>query len=91
MRASSGYAEMFEWLDGNPNKEDRAGISVVLTGNRVRPASTGEAPLGVVGGDNTSVDLICGNSAREWRGQHKRDEYGRLMRSEEHTSELQSH
>lgn len=81
MTTSTGYAEMFEWADGNPEAQDRAGHSVVFVGpfmNKIRIARGKEIPFGVVGGDNTSVDFISGASASEWHGKHKRDVVGRL-------------
>jgi hypothetical protein len=82
MATATGYAEMFEWEDGNPNNEDRAGYTVVLGGiggDKVRIAKSNERPIGVVGGDNTSVSIISGGSPQEWHGKHKRDEFNRLM------------
>jgi hypothetical protein len=80
MSTASGFAEMFEWADGNPNKEDRAGLTVVIDhADKIRIAQPGETPIGVVGGDNTSVAAISGGSADEWHGKHKRDAVNRLL------------
>lgn len=80
MKVASGYAEMFEWADGNPTNEDRAGIAVVIDrDDLVRPALPHEIPIGVVGGDNTSVAAISNASVQEWHGRHQRDAAGRLL------------
>lgn len=80
MKIASGYAEMFEWADGNPHNEDRAGLTVVIDqDDKVRLALPGEVPIGVVGGDNTSVAAISNASPSEWHGKHKRDQFGRLL------------
>jgi len=67
------YAEWFEWADGNPQGEDRRGMSVILDGNLIRPAMTDEPPIGVISG-NPSV-IGDGDSDR-WKGKYLRDDYG---------------
>lgn len=80
MKIASGYAEMFEWADGNPNKEDRTGLTVALyDGDKIRPAQPHDMPIGVIGGDNTSVAAISNASPEEWHGRHLRDVAGRLL------------
>lgn len=80
MKIASGYAEMFEWEDGNPNKEDRTGLTVALyNGDKIRVAKTNDVPIGVVGGDNTSVAAVSNASPQEWHGKHIRDVAGRLQ------------
>lgn len=80
MKIASGYAEMFEWMDGNPNSEDRTGITVALyDGDKIRPAQPHDVPIGVIGGDNTSVAAISNSSPNEWHGKHLRDVAGRLL------------
>jgi hypothetical protein len=80
MKVASGFAEMFEWADGNPNNQDRSGYTVVLDhDDKIRIAQPGEIPFGVVGGDNTSVAAMSNASPDEWQGKHKRDQFGRLM------------
>jgi hypothetical protein len=80
MTTPTGYAEMFEWADGNPDNEDRAGCTVALVlGDRIRIATKFDKPIGVVGGDNTSVSAISGGSPDEWQGKHLRDPVNRLL------------
>jgi hypothetical protein len=73
------YAEYFEWADGNPNSEDRVGVTVALDGNRVRPAVLGDTVLGVVSGNPS----IVGDGAElAWAGQYLRDDWGRVITEE---------
>ena len=77
---AADYAEFFEWSDGNPNAEDRVGISVVLAGEgKVRPADERDDRtdlLGVVSGTGAFI----GNSAEMyWAGRFIYDNYGRRI------------
>lgn len=77
--SSSGadYAEMFEWVDGNPNDEDRRGLFVTLDGEKIRLAnSADDYILGVVSG-NPSV--LGNNAADQWSGMYMRDVFGALI------------
>lgn len=67
------FAEFFEWEDGNTAAEDRRGISVVLSGDKIRPALTGEDPFGVVSANPT---VIGDADLDRWKGKFLRDEYG---------------
>jgi len=67
------YAEYFEWSDGNPDDEDRRGISVVLNNDKIRPALIGEDPIGVISGNPSVVGDAAWN---KWKGKHLRDDYG---------------
>ncbi|MBL4898857.1 MAG: hypothetical protein JKX76_04305 [Colwellia sp.] len=68
------YAEAYEWLDGNPEAEDRVGLSVVLEGNYIREATVGESPIGVV----SARPVIIGDAAPfNWHGKYLLDEFGR--------------
>jgi hypothetical protein len=79
MSTATGFAEMFEWADGNPLNEDRAGLTVALySGDKIRVANANDVPIGVIGGDNTAVAAISNGSEHEWHGKHLRDEYNRL-------------
>lgn len=74
--ASSGadYAELFEWADGNPEKEDRRGLFVTLDGEKIRLATVDdEYILGAISGAPT----VIGDAATEdWHGKYKRDVFG---------------
>lgn len=76
---SSGadYAELFEWLDGNPGKEDRAGRFVTLEGDRLRLAAPGDAfILGIVSAAPSVVGDVYDD---QWRGMYVTDVFGRVV------------
>ena len=77
--ASTGadYAEYFEWLDGNPDGEDRIGRVVTLEGEKIRYANADDNYiLGVISG----TALILGdNPGDEWKDKFLKDEYGRFL------------
>ena len=69
------YAEMFEWLDGNPEKEDRVGYMAALLGNKIVKASgaANEMLLGIISGAPT----IIGDAPMRWAEKYINDEWGR--------------
>lgn len=76
---SSGadYAELFEWADGNPGAEDRAGLFVTLTGDRIRVATPeDDFVLGIVSGNPS----VCGDVFDDqWQGMYETDIFGRPL------------
>jgi hypothetical protein len=70
------YAEHFEWLDGNPNNEDRVGTIVALEGDKIRPATAEDEILGVISG---TAMVIGDNAEWEWQGKFLTDDYGRII------------
>ncbi|WP_027256150.1 peptidase G2 autoproteolytic cleavage domain-containing protein [Leisingera aquimarina] len=71
------YAEWFEWADGNPQGEDRRGVSVVLEGAKIRPAAAGETPVGVISGNPA---VVGDGDMGAWKHRWLRDAYGSLLR-----------
>lgn len=70
------YAEMFEWADGNPDNEDRIGLSVALDGEKIRPAKRGESPIGIV----SARPVVLGDAHDlAWQGKWLTDDYGRRL------------
>jgi len=71
------YAEMFEWLDGNPHNEDRCGVFVTPEDAYIRIATSADTYiLGVVSG----VPSVVGDShGTGWHGMFLRDRFGRLI------------
>lgn len=67
------YAEYFEWLDGNPDAEDRRGLSVVLDGDKIRPALAGEQPIGVI---SANPSVVGDGDIDRWKGKYLRDDFG---------------
>lgn len=68
------FAEMFEWVDGNPNNEDRRGLFVTLDGEQIRPATADDSYiLGVV----SAAPTIVGDAySDDWKGKYVTDCYG---------------
>lgn len=77
--SSSGadYAEYFEWQDGNPEGEDRAGRFVTLEGDKIRLAGPEDEYLvGIVSG----APSVCGDVYDDqWQGMYLKDAFGRLL------------
>ena len=72
----SDYAEYFEWLDGNPEGEDRVGLIVALSGDKIVLAQDGDDVLGIVSGTAT---VLGDNAEYTWSKIHLRDDFGRLI------------
>ena len=75
--SSSGadYAEYFEWLDQNPENEDRRGYFVTMDGEMIKKTEPGDYVLGIVSG----MPAILGNTDTDWSGRHLRDEFGAFI------------
>ena len=74
--SGADYAEFFEWKDGNASAEDRVGISVVLDGDKIKEASAGEEPIGVISGN----PVVVGDAAwNKWTDKYLKDDYGRYV------------
>jgi hypothetical protein len=77
------YAEMFEWEDGNPDSEDRAGYSVILSsGNKIRKSVSTDSPellIGVVSGR----PAVCADTAwNRWSDKYLKDDFNRYLMEE---------
>lgn len=74
---TADYAEFFEWLDENPNGEDRVGYFVTLDGDKIRIANPyDDYILGVVSGE----PFVLGNGDCDtWNGMFLRDEFRRTI------------
>lgn len=70
------YAEFFEWQDGNPDKEDRAGYFVKLIGDKIAKTDEFDTPLGVI----SAMPAIIGDSGEmHWQGKFVTDDFGRVQ------------
>lgn len=70
------YAEYEEWLDGNPENEDRTGHFVTYEGDKIRYASADDDYiLGVV---SATPSIIGDSDISYWHGRFKRDIFGRM-------------
>jgi hypothetical protein len=69
------YAEYFEWADGNPDNEDRVGVSVKLVGNKIAIAEDGDTFLGVISGNPS----VVGDGDMGWKKKYLTDDFGRKV------------
>ena len=74
---TADYAEFFEWLDGNPNEEDRVGYFVTMDGDKIKIANSDDGYiLGVVSGE----PFVLGNGDCDtWNGMFLHDEFRRTV------------
>ena len=77
--SGADFAELFEWVDGNPNNEDRRGLFVALEGEKIRVANAGDDYIGVISG----AQAFIGNSAsEEWHDKYMTDVFGAKLSHE---------
>ena len=70
------YAEFFEWKDGNPQNEDRAGYFVKLDGDKIVMCDEFDKTIGVV----SAMPAIIGDSGEmHWQGKYVTDDFGRIQ------------
>lgn len=72
----SDFAEYFEWLDGNEDKEDRIGKIVTLNGTKIEYANEGDDVLGIISGTAT---VLGDNAEWYWHKRYLQDDYGRFI------------
>lgn len=69
------YAELFEWEDGNPGHQDRAGLFVTLDGAKIRIAGPGDDYIvGIISGNPSVVGDVHDD---QWQGMYLYDIFGR--------------
>ena len=80
---SSGadYARQYEWLDGNPNNEDRRGLLVVLDGSKIRIA-TSDDDIEDCEGIVSTCPAFVENDPDEWHDRYLKDVFGRRITQE---------
>lgn len=77
--SGADFAELFEWVDGNHNNEDRRGLFVALEGEKIRVANAGDDYIGVISG----AQAFIGNSAsEEWHDKYMTDVFGAKLSHE---------
>lgn len=76
--AGADYAEYFEWLDGNPNSEDRRGYFVTLDGKNIKIAEPNDYVLGIISG----MPCVIGNGDEDWMGRYICDDFGAYIGEE---------
>ena len=74
---TADYAEFFEWLDKNPNEEDRVGHFVTIDGDKIKVATDeDDYILGIVSGE----PFVLGNGDCDtWNGMFLHDEFRRTI------------
>ncbi len=78
---SGDYAECWEYLDGNINKEDRVGHFVTFIKSKIRISSKGD-PISKIGVVSGSPSVIGDSDTREWKHKYLTDIYGRYLHDE---------
>ena len=73
---NADYAEYYEWLDGNPDDEDRIGLLVTLDGEKIKLANSGDEILGVISG---TAAVIGDDPASSWKRKYLTDDFGRVI------------
>lgn len=72
--SGADYAEAFEWIDGNPENEDRRGLFVTLDGEKIRPATDeDDYILGVI---SATPSVIGDARTDDWHGKYATDVFG---------------
>jgi hypothetical protein len=73
-----GYADFAEYFESKNGKEIKPGTSVVLDGDKIRPAKKGEDPIGII----SANPFIAGGVPLEWPKKYLRDEFGNQIMEE---------
>ena len=76
VHSGADYAEFFEWMDGNPDAEDRIGLLVSLVGEKICFAMPGDDVIGVVSG---TAAVLGDAAAMHWKDKYLTDEFGRTI------------
>ena len=76
------YSELFEWLDGNPDNEDRAGLFVTLKDDKIKFTEDFEDWLpdsGFILGVISASPAIIGDTGElRWADKYITDDFGRI-------------
>jgi hypothetical protein len=77
------FADMFEWSDGNPEGEDRIGLTVVVDETSeeggVRPATSSDDPNDVIGAVSGTACVIGNAAWKGWDKKYLKDDFGRTV------------
>jgi hypothetical protein len=80
--AQADYAEMFEWLDGNPHAEDRTGLTVALSGEKIYTANEETPESDIIGIVSANPVVLGNNPMLNWHGRWLRDDLNRYQMEE---------
>lgn len=78
--ASAGITEMYEWIDGNANDEDRRGLFITLDGGKIRVAN--ETDTYILGIIDPNPSLIGDAAGLEWKNKYLKDIFGSYIYEE---------
>ena len=81
--AASDYAEYFEWLDGNTSSADRRGMTVIMDGEKVRPATDSDDTSKIIGVVSANPAVVGDSAWSEWQQAHQKDAYGSFVTKDE--------
>ena len=82
------YAEMFEWEDGNPDNEDRRGISVVLVGDKIRAATSSDDTSQIIGVISGNPAVTGDGAYTKWHLKYLLDDYNNYILDENNERKL---
>lgn len=72
--SGADICHLVEWIDGNPNNEDRRGLFITFDGDKIRLANKDDDYiLGVI---SSTPSLICNACTDDWHGKYVTDEFG---------------
>jgi len=74
------YAEYFEWNDGNSSDEDRVGLSVKLSGNKIVASSSSDDASDIIGVISANPVIVGdGDMPDKWNQKYARDDWNRFI------------
>lgn len=68
------YAEMFEWMDGNPDEDDRRGHFVTLDGEKIKFAESADDDI--IGVVSAAASIVGDAYEDNWNGMYLTDIFG---------------
>lgn len=80
--SGADYAEYFEWADGNADDEDRRGLTVVLDGEKIRPATQADDPAKIIGAVSVNPTVVGDAAWSRWNGKYLVDDYDQPIMEE---------
>ena len=73
---ATDYAEYFEWTDGNTSSADRRGITVVMDGEKIRPATNSDDTSKIIGVVSALPSIVGDAAWSKWHLALQNDVYG---------------
>jgi hypothetical protein len=73
------YAEYFEWVDGNPNNENRVGYPVSLVNNKIKIAEAEEIIIGII----SASPSVIGDDGLYWKKKFLTNDLGEYILDED--------